>query len=154
VLRGESLASVVRIGTIIAGVAIGVRLVWVPLVTVFRTFRGNGGDPGVQFVVEYVQKKKNKLSGDVELQVTNFDTTPHSIEIVDNAYKKPRFKKGISSAGSGKNEIHIVLDLRKSHGWYDFTVKVAGNATFERRYAGHVETGERSTTDPQMGDMV
>jgi len=120
----------------------------------YREFRGNGGDPGVQFVVEYVQKKKNKLSGDVELQVTNFDTTPHSIEIVDNAYKKPRFKKGISSAGSGKNEIHIVLDLRKSHGWYDFTVKVAGNATFERRYAGHVETGERSSTDPQMGDMV
>ena len=120
----------------------------------YREFRGNGGDPGVQFVVEYVQKKKNKLSGDVELQVTNFDATPHSIEIVDNAYEKPRFKKGISSAGSGKNEIHIVLDLRKSHGWYDFTVKVAGNATFERRYAGHVETGEGSYTDPLMGDTV
>jgi CPA1 family monovalent cation:H+ antiporter len=44
VLRGESLATVVRIGAIIAGVAIGVRLVWVPLVTVLRRFSGNGRD--------------------------------------------------------------------------------------------------------------
>jgi len=44
VLRGESLGAVVRIGAIIAGVAIGVRLVWVPLVTVVRRFSGNGRD--------------------------------------------------------------------------------------------------------------
>lgn len=36
VLRGESLVSVFRIGAIIAGVAIVVRLLWVPLVTVLR----------------------------------------------------------------------------------------------------------------------
>jgi phospholipase C len=120
----------------------------------YREFRGNGGDPGVQFVLDYVQKKKNKLSGDVELQVKNFDSNTHTIEIVDNAYKKATFRKSIPGAGSGKNEMHIILDLRKSFGWYDFTVKVGGNKTFERRYAGHVETGERSFTDPFMGDLV
>ena len=88
------------------------------------------------------------------MQVINLDSNPHTIEIVDNAYKKPTFKKSISGDGSGKNEIHIILDLRKSFGWYDFTVKVGGNELFERRYAGHVETGERRFTDPFMGEAV
>jgi phospholipase C len=120
----------------------------------YREAKGNAADPGVQFVLQYVRKKKNKLSGDVELQVTNFDTIPLTIEIVDNAYKKPAFRKNIGIAGSGKNEIHIILDLRKSHGWYDFTVRITGSQMFERRYAGHVETGETSFTDPFMGDVV
>jgi phospholipase C len=120
----------------------------------YREFRGNGGDPGVDFVVEYVQKKKNKLSGNIELQVKNFDSTEHFIEVLDNVYKKPTFKKSISGAGSAKDQMHIVLDLKKSFGWYDFTVKVSGNESFERRYAGHVETGDRSFTDPLMGGML
>jgi monovalent cation/hydrogen antiporter len=42
VLRGESLITIVRIGTIIAGVAIAVRLIWVPLVTLLRRASRNG----------------------------------------------------------------------------------------------------------------
>ena len=120
----------------------------------YREFRGNAGDPNVQFVLAYVQKGRKKQSGGIELQVTNFDTIPHTIEIVDNAYKKPGFKKNIGNGGSGKDEMHIILDLKKSFGWYDFTVKVTGTETFKRRYAGHVETGDSSYTDPFMGDMV
>lgn len=45
----------------------------------------------------------------------------------------------------------IILNLNKSHGWYDFSVLASGSNKFERRYAGHVETGKESFTDPVMG---
>ena len=47
----------------------------------------------------------------------------------------------------------IVLDLGKSFGWYDVSIGVQGAATFEKRYAGHVETGKASFTDPAMGNI-
>jgi phospholipase C len=45
----------------------------------------------------------------------------------------------------------LVLNLTKSHNWYDFSVKVKDDSIFLRRYAGHVETGQSSFTDPAMG---
>jgi phospholipase C len=48
----------------------------------------------------------------------------------------------------------FVIDTAKTFGWYDFTVKQKGNAIFERRYAGRVETGKPTKTDPFMGRVV
>jgi phospholipase C len=44
--------------------------------------------------------------------------------------------------------------LSRSRGWYDLQVTVQGDPHFQRRYAGHVETGEDSVTDPLMGGLV
>ena len=44
--------------------------------------------------------------------------------------------------------------LARSRGWYDLLVTVAGDPHFQRRYAGHVETGEDTVTDPLMGGLV
>ena len=41
--------------------------------------------------------------------------------------------------------------LDGSFGWYDFTVRVAGDETFLRHLAGHVETGRDSVSDPAIG---
>jgi len=57
----------------------------------------------------------------------------------------------VVDAGSTKS---IVLDLNKNFNWYDFSVKVKGNGTFEKRYAGHVEAGKESRTDPLMGRVI
>ncbi|HXE04371.1 MAG TPA: hypothetical protein VN579_00185, partial [Bryobacteraceae bacterium] len=47
----------------------------------------------------------------------------------------------------------VLLPLKRSFGWYDFTVNIDGAETdsFMRRYAGHVETGRASFSDPLMG---
>jgi phospholipase C len=44
--------------------------------------------------------------------------------------------------------------MKDSHGWYDFSVSVTGADTYLRRYAGRVETGEDSVSDPYMGRAV
>ncbi|MEP7372422.1 MAG: phospholipase C, phosphocholine-specific [Chitinophagaceae bacterium] len=123
----------------------------------FREFSGNANDPAISFNFEYARTKSNskRLTGNVELQVRNFDKDrPFTIEVKDNAYKKGDLKKIIGKAGSGNQQINIVLDLSKSFGWYDFTIRVSGAGVFEKRYAGHVETGEASKTDPLMGDVL
>ena len=38
-----------------------------------------------------------------------------------------------------------------SHGWYDLTLEVEGDATFGQQLAGHVETGKDSMSDPLIG---
>jgi phospholipase C len=51
-------------------------------------------------------------------------------------------------------KINIHIDLSKQFGWYDFTVTVEGSKTFERRYAGRVDTGESGFSDPFMGRTI
>ena len=41
--------------------------------------------------------------------------------------------------------------LEASSGWYDLTVLVDSDATFQHRFAGHVETGRDSISDPMLG---
>lgn len=45
----------------------------------------------------------------------------------------------------------IPMNLKKSYSWCDFTVRIRGNREFSRHFAGHVENGESSFTDPHMG---
>lgn len=123
----------------------------------FREFRGNANDPAIDIGFEYARNKNNskKLTGNVELQIKNRDSH-HSftIEIKDNAYKKTDLKKIVGKTGSGKEQISVMLDLSKSFGWYDFTIRISGIDSFEKRYAGHVETGTISQTDPAMGNLL
>ena len=38
--------------------------------------------------------------------------------------------------------------LEQFYGWYDITIEAETDSTFQRRLAGHLETGEDSMTDP------
>jgi phospholipase C len=44
-------------------------------------------------------------------------------------------------------------DLAAADHWYDIVVTVKDNPAFLRRFAGHLETGEPSKTDPAIGAM-
>jgi phospholipase C len=49
-----------------------------------------------------------------------------------------------------RSETLLRLPLVASGRWYDFSVKVKGQADFSRRFAGRVETGAPSVSDPAM----
>ncbi|MOA55401.1 Non-hemolytic phospholipase C precursor [compost metagenome] len=74
--------------------------------------------------------------------------------IIDNAYKNQPIKKVIDVAATPESIAHIKLDLVQSYNWYDFSVKIEGFDVFEKRYAGRVETGNDSYSDPLMGGMI
>ncbi len=46
------------------------------------------------------------------------------------------------------------MDTRRSFRWYDFGLKIERFETFQRRFAGRVETGQWSFSDPAMGGIV
>jgi phospholipase C len=117
----------------------------------FREFVGNNNDPVMQIDCGYQAGRlsQNTLTGNIELRITNADTAhPVDVKITDNAYKgKPVYKKITS-------EEIIVLNLKSSFGWYDFSVTVKGNSIYKARFAGRVETGKETFTDPLMGKMI
>jgi phospholipase C len=46
--------------------------------------------------------------------------------------------------------VTVRVPVRSSHGWYDFSIRLAGFDGFERRFAGRVETGADGFSDPQL----
>jgi len=118
----------------------------------YRGFTGSAADPDINVDFDYQRNltDSKKLSGNVQLVIANIGNQAHQVEIIDHGYKSNNHK--VALAGVGKSS--LVLDLGKSYGWYDFSVKVAGNSLFEKRYAGRVETGKPGYSDPFMGRVV
>ena len=111
----------------------------------FREFRGDAADPMIDVQLNYPDKTTNGL-----LSLKNAGSQPATIEIADRAYGAAQLTR-LLAAGSTST---IILPFGKSHGWYDFSVKVKGHENFEKRYAGRIETGEDSISDPFMGNRT
>ena len=120
----------------------------------FREYSGNANDPSVEIICEYQLDKTKKPTGNIELQIKNLDTKQkNTFQIIDNAYKTVPQTKVLDIAGQKSSSAIVILNLEKSFSWYDFSVKISGNKLFEKRFAGHVETGKESQSDPYMGRM-
>jgi phospholipase C len=115
-----------------------------------RSFKGTGGDPNLTILCHY-EGQPEQLTGQVVLKVSNTDTfKTYVLMLKDESYGKNLIKKSIKP-GSTES---ILIDTKQHHGWYDVSLKVEGAAVFEQRFAGRVETGKESFTDPFMGGVV
>jgi phospholipase C len=119
----------------------------------YREFIGDPNDPFVDVMVQYDRNDK-QLTGKIAIQVTNREKKAQIITVTDNSYRDAAKHQLIGAKGSADASEIILLDTANSFGWYDFSVKIKGNSNFERRYAGRVETGSESKTDPLMGRVV
>jgi len=117
----------------------------------YREYKGDKNDPLLDITCTYETSLLNKPNGNILLEfVNNNSSHPLTIEVIDHVYGNTPVHKKINK-GQRQN---LVLNLQKSGGWYDFSVKVNGSVLYEKRYAGHVETGKESITDPYMGRVV
>jgi len=118
----------------------------------YRAFKGNAHDALLAIQCDYEKKPLNskKLSGNIIFNITNNDTRAITVQLIDNSYKTGSRSKSILP----KTTTNVVLDLQKSFGWYDASIKINGLEFFEQQFAGHVETGEVSKTDPLMGGIL
>jgi len=121
----------------------------------FREFIGNANDPLAVVLCTYHRDPQKGISGNIELHLSNQDShSRYTAEITDNAYKSPDRKIILAPMGQSGSDSVMVIDLSKSFGWYDFSVKIKGYSTFEKRYAGRVETGKAGYSDPAMGRVI
>ncbi|MDP4286088.1 MAG: phospholipase C, phosphocholine-specific [Bacteroidota bacterium] len=119
----------------------------------FREFAGSKNDPEITITLGYepVKGASTKLSGNVFLSLRNMNKNEaYILDIADLSYKK-----GVRTVVLRKGSSIVIesFNLSDSHNWYDLSVKVRGNNIFEKRYAGRVETGQNSRTDPAMGKV-
>lgn len=106
-----------------------------------REFTGNGGDE-VHVALEY--RSGAGAPGEITVRLTNPASAARDVVIRDESYgAAPRH---VTAPPEGSTS--TTLRTSASHGWYDFTVE-AGEQRY--RYAGRIETGEWSITDPAMG---
>ncbi|WP_128546640.1 phosphocholine-specific phospholipase C [Larkinella soli] len=117
----------------------------------FREFRGDGADPALDIVLDYQRDMKKKPTGNLELRMKTPDRNrSYRIEVTDNAYKGGTRTATVSKGGQAT----MVLDLARSFGWYDLSIRVNGFNTFTKRYAGRIETGKTGFSDPAMGQEI
>ncbi|KVT73417.1 phospholipase C, phosphocholine-specific [Burkholderia ubonensis] len=83
-------------------------------------------------------------NGNLYLKLRSHGTGHVTLTLTDNAYGAPA-RQVTLHAGDERVEQWL---LASSHQWYDVTVSDGANGTFSRRFAGHVENGRPSYSDP------
>lgn len=115
----------------------------------YREFIGDGSNPSVRIECHY-ETRAAALTGGLVVTVTNHDRGEHTLVLHDNGYKTAGQGKVVAAGSSAR----FLVDLSKTHHWYDFSIRVKGYDGFEERFAGRVETGVAGKTDPLMGRVV
>lgn len=118
----------------------------------YREAKGSAADRHVTMELQYEKEigSRDKLTGNVKLLISNTSSRPVLLEITDHAYGNKPLKQEVQPAGG-----HLITDITwpaaSSYGWYDFSVRIQGQPSFERRFAGRVQTGKPGKTDPVIG---
>ena len=111
----------------------------------FRSFKGAKQSAGLNVKVSSELLNIKLATGNLDVKL--FANKDLKVLITDNAYgsqeKMIVLKKGKS--------IKSIIETQKSGGWYDFTISIVDDNSFAQRYAGRVETGKHSISDPLMG---
>jgi phospholipase C len=85
----------------------------------------------------------------IRLLLLNRGSHPCTFQLTPNAYQHRTGPSNFRVAA--RTDRDHFLPLKHSASWYDFTVKVVGLAAYTRRFAGRMETGRHSLSDPAMG---
>ena len=88
-------------------------------------------------------------NGDVLVTMRNSGAMPAMFTLTPNAYFSTAPQMVAVAAGES---VQQTCALKDSGHWYDFTVSTTGINAISRRFAGRVETGRASISDPAMGN--
>ena len=114
----------------------------------YRSFIGDKNDPVMDVLVNY-ESRGGDLTGNAQVYLANPADTTRTVRIADNSYKTGAQQKTLSAGGKQL----VLVNSAQSHGWYDLIIEVEGS-NIRKRYAGRVETGRPSFSDPLMGGMA
>ena len=108
----------------------------------FRGFRSPGPTPLV------VRAEYDPHAGQVALILANTGRNRLQVGVKD------RYTSEVTALTlRGRQSITKHWALSRMHGWYDLTVQIDG-AEGAQRYAGHLEDGRASISDPAMGGLI
>ena len=113
----------------------------------FRSFAGGKENPKIKISCRYESNKKdNGFTGRLLIEIANQENRQVEVLLQDNSYGQGA--KSIQ-VRSGSSKV-VDIDLSKQHYWYDVTVMCTGYLDFYEQFAGRIEVGENSKSDPLM----
>lgn len=116
----------------------------------YREFLGNSQGPRVSISCEPIKKRK-EVTESLKITVNNISGLQSlNLRLADDTYQKLEKTFTVSPDSSES----FTLDTSKNQGWYDFKLEVPGLDNFGIRYAGRLETGKDSISDPLMGRAI
>jgi phospholipase C len=116
----------------------------------FREFLGNANDPLLIVSARY-SATGDALNGNIEISLTNRERARALfVNVAQQSYKSTSETRSVSP---GATET-FTIGTQDSYRWYDLAVNMTGIDHYSRRFAGRVETGQWSVSDPAMGGIV
>jgi phospholipase C len=107
----------------------------------FRAYKGRSGsqsDANFQSSIVY-----SVARGGITLQAQNMGVESAELQ-VKNLYDSEIVTRVVEQAAV----VNQFWSLRNFFGWYDVVLSVQSDPNFRQRFAGHLETGQPSRTDP------
>ncbi|MEQ9102731.1 MAG: phospholipase C, phosphocholine-specific [Imperialibacter sp.] len=111
----------------------------------FREFAGNEGN-GVD-VTCIPEMTGGKVNGKLRVSIINRSKGILKLELKDDKYQ--HLEKELKLKADGLES--LTLNTASSKGWYDFSVTSPADPNLKVRFAGRLETGANSISDPYMG---
>jgi phospholipase C len=110
-----------------------------------RYYRGGSADTPLQAtaIADPAQQA-------VVVTLRNVGAVPIAASVRARAYR--RFQQDVSVAGG--QSLHVAVPAQDSANWYDIEIISAGDAHFSQSFAGHIETGAASLSDPLIGAVA
>jgi len=113
----------------------------------YREFKGTITDPRVDILCDPLISDAGQIRAQVAIAISNRGKfEKYTVHIADETYGA-KLKPVVLAAG---NSMTIEVDCDKSFGWYDLSARIDECPTYARRFAGRVETGKASYSDPAM----
>jgi len=95
-----------------------------------------------------VQCEMPSNSSHLRLILRNDGPSPVSLTITPDTYMQLPSK---TVAVAGQSQVALIWSLAQTKGWYAMSVTADIDSKYLRRFAGHIENGEPTTSDPAMG---
>jgi phospholipase C len=119
-----------------------------------RAFRGAANDPPVEICLLTPLplgevRVRVPSSPIVAIQITNQDHRPHTIHVADVSYASGQQSRALAPAQTAR----LVFNCDASFGWYDLEITIDSHPSIINRYAGRIETGRESFSDPAMSGL-
>jgi phospholipase C len=120
----------------------------------FRQFRGRLHGPDREHEAE-ARLAYDAAAGKIVLTLKNLGRVTREFEVAqDTAYPvAPHENRRRKFTFAPAVSVVDVWNLTSADHWYDLSVTVSDDPAFLRRFAGHMETGRPSKTDPSIGAM-
>jgi phospholipase C len=94
-----------------------------------------------------VQVRCDAATGELALRLVNAGTAPCTFNLAANAYAA----LSQSHTLAPRSELAVRVPTAGNGYWYDFSATVSGQPDYLRRFAGRVETGRHTVSDPALG---